>query len=96
MLYPADGIYAGRLRRASGDELPAAIYVGHRPTFYDDGAAVVLEVHCLDWDGDLYGEDVAVTFLERLRGDQEFASVEELQEQLAVDCAAAAERLARA
>jgi riboflavin kinase/FMN adenylyltransferase len=96
MLYPADGIYAGRLRRADGEELAAAIYVGHRPTFYDDGAAVVLEVHCLDWDGDLYGEQVAVTFLERLRGDQEFGSVEELQEQLAVDCAAAAERLARA
>jgi riboflavin kinase/FMN adenylyltransferase len=94
MLYPADGIYAGHLRRADGQCLPSAVYVGHRPTFYDDGAAVVLEVHCLDWSGDLYGEQVAVTFRDRLRGDQQFPSVEALQAQLALDCANAASLLA--
>ena len=72
------------------------MYVGHRPTFYDDGAAVMLEVHCLDWSGDLYGEQVAVTFDERIRGDRQFDSVEALQAQLAVDCAAAGSILAGA
>jgi riboflavin kinase/FMN adenylyltransferase len=96
MLYPADGIYAGWLRRADGTALPSAIYVGHRPTFYDDDAAVVLEVHCLDWSGDLYGERVAVTFVDRLRGDQQFDSVEALRAQLVDDCAAASARLAGA
>jgi riboflavin kinase/FMN adenylyltransferase len=94
MLYPADGIYAGRLRRANGDWLPSAVYVGHRPTFYDNEAATMLEVHCLDWTGDLYGEDVAVTFVERLRGDARFDSVEELAAQLRLDCQAAGEALA--
>ncbi len=95
MLYPADGIYAGRLRRASGEWLPSAIYVGHRPTFYDDEAVTVLEVHCLDWSGDLYGEDVAVTFDDRIRGDARFDSVDELVAQLRVDCEQATEVLAR-
>jgi len=86
MLYPADGIYAGHLLDADAGTLPAAIYVGHRPTFYDDEAATVLEVHCLGWKGDLYGRRVAVTFEHRLRGDQQFESVDELVEQLQRDC----------
>jgi riboflavin kinase/FMN adenylyltransferase len=86
MLYPADGIYAGRLRRATGEWLPSAVYVGHRPTFYDNEAATMLEVHCLDWTGDLYDEHVAVTFVERIRGDARFDSVEELAAQLRIDC----------
>ncbi|MBK6670903.1 MAG: bifunctional riboflavin kinase/FAD synthetase [Actinobacteria bacterium] len=83
---PSEGIYAGGLRRADGTELDAAIYLGRRPTFYDDRAAMVLEVHCLDWSGDLYGEPVAVTFTDRLRGDQRFDSVDALATQLQLDC----------
>lgn len=86
MLYPADGIYAGWLGRAAGSWLPAAIYVGHRPTFYDDAAATVLEVHCLDWSGDLYGERVKIRFWSRLRGDLRFDTVDELVAQLRLDC----------
>ncbi|MFM7069405.1 MAG: riboflavin biosynthesis protein RibF, partial [Actinomycetes bacterium] len=52
LLMPADGIYAGYLvRDPSGraESLPAAIYIGHRPTFYDNTAATLLEVHVLDF-----------------------------------------------
>jgi riboflavin kinase/FMN adenylyltransferase len=94
MLYPADGIYAGQLRRATGEWLPSAVYVGHRPTFYDNEAATVLEVHCLDWSGDLYDEEVAVTFVHRIRGDARFDSVEQLAAQLRIDCDDAAAALA--
>lgn len=90
MLRPADGIYAGHLTRSGGERLPAAIYVGHRPTFYADGAATVIEAHCLGWKGDLYGERVAVSFEHRIRGDKRFESVEELIEQLQSDCLQAA------
>ncbi|MCC6225929.1 MAG: bifunctional riboflavin kinase/FAD synthetase [Microthrixaceae bacterium] len=90
MLHPADGIYAGHLVRATGERLPSAIYVGHRPTFYSEGAATVIESHCLGWKGDIYGERVGVTFEHRLRGDQRFDSVEELIDQLQVDCLQAA------
>jgi riboflavin kinase / FMN adenylyltransferase len=94
MLMPADGIYAGHLVRRSTDvALPSAIYVGKRPTFYDDRAMTLLEVHVLDFSGDLYGEDVAVRFTHRIRPDARFASVEELTAQLKVDCEHAAQLL---
>ncbi len=94
MLMPADGIYAGELElRATGQVLPSAIYVGKRPTFYDDRAMTLLEVHALDFAGDLYGEDTAVRFTHRIRPDARFASVEELTTQLRVDCDEAARLL---
>lgn len=89
MLMPADGIYAGWLQvRGSGDggRLPSAIYVGKRPTFYQDEAMTLLEVHVLDFDGDLYGLDVSVEFVELVRPDRRFDSVDELTEQLQRDC----------
>ncbi|MGI9576979.1 MAG: bifunctional riboflavin kinase/FAD synthetase [Microthrixaceae bacterium] len=95
MLMPADGIYAGHLlRHAGAEELPAAIYLGHRPTFYDEDAATLLEVHALGFEGDLYGEEVAVRFAHRIRGDRRFESVEELAEQLGRDCSEAQRLLA--
>lgn len=95
MLHPADGIYAGHLRLEGGGRLPAAVYVGHRPTFFDQQAATVLEVHCLDWEGDLYGKEVGVTFEHRIRGDERFESVDALVAQLRTDCRNATELLAR-
>jgi riboflavin kinase/FMN adenylyltransferase len=96
MLMPADGIYAGRLAIASDDRpdepdrelewLPSAIYVGRRPTFYGDEAAVLLEVHVLDFGGDLYGHHVRVRFDHRIRDDRAFDGVEALTEQLQKDC----------
>ena len=96
MLMPADGIYAGWLVRLTGREprqLPAAIYVGHRPTFHDDRAMTVLEAHALGYSGDLYGERVAVRFTHRIRPDARFASVGELTAQLRRDCDEAARLL---
>ncbi len=97
MLMPADGIYAGWIERQPNRSappssnlgeaaLPAAIYVGKRPTFYGDQAMTLLEVHVLDFAGDLYGEQVSVRFDHRLRADAKFASVAELTEQLKLDC----------
>jgi len=95
LLVPADGIYAGWLVRSDGTELPAAVYVGHRPTFYDEGAAVLVEAHVLDFSGDLYGERVAVRFTHRIRGDAAFDSVDELAAQLQRDCDEARRLLGR-
>lgn len=101
-LMPADGIYAGHLVRLesrgngpseSSEALPSAIYVGHRPTFHEDGSATLLEVHVLDFDGDLYGEQVAVSLEHRIRGDRAFESVDTLGAQLALDCDRARELL---
>ena len=81
--------YAGWLSSddvEGGRALPSAIYVGSRPTFYDDQAMVLLEVHVLDFTGDLYGKDVRVQFTHRIRADARFASAEELATQLQLDC----------
>jgi len=85
---PAEGIYAGWCVLSGERPHAAAISVGRRPTFYDD-ADVLLEAHLLDFEGDLYGEDVKVRFVERLRGEERFESVDELMVQMGRDCDAA-------
>jgi riboflavin kinase/FMN adenylyltransferase len=73
---PADGVYAGRLVRASGERLDAAVSIGTNPTF--DGVERRVEAHVLDRDLDLYDEQVAVEFVDRIRGQRRFESVDEL------------------
>jgi len=82
---PADGIYAGTFLAEDGVERPGAISLGRRPTFYDDADESVLEVHVLDFDGDLTGQAVRVRFRERLRGEERFESVDELVAQMRRD-----------
>jgi riboflavin kinase/FMN adenylyltransferase len=73
---PVDGVYAGWLVRAAGERLPAAVSVGTNPTF--DGTERRVEAHVLDREIDLYDESVAVEFVERIRGQRRFESVDEL------------------
>ena len=75
---PAAGIYAGTFRGTDGVERPAAISLGHRPTFYIDQAYLLLEAYLLDFSGDLYGQAASVGFVERIRAEQRFDSVEAL------------------
>lgn len=86
MALPADGIYAGTFIGADGIERMTAINLGRRPTFYDNAEHSILEAHVLDFDGDLYGQTVRVRFVERLRGEEKFPSVEALVAQMTVDC----------
>jgi riboflavin kinase/FMN adenylyltransferase len=87
ILLPANGIYAGWFERPDGSVLATAINLGHRPTFYDrPQGAPLLECHLLDFGGDLYGESVKVRFVQRLRGEERFDSVEALVAQMQEDC----------
>jgi riboflavin kinase/FMN adenylyltransferase len=79
LLVPGKGIYAGR---ALGH--PAAVSVGVRPTFTEDGELLV-EAYLLDFEGDLYGETLRVAFLERLRDELRFDSADELVAQMKRD-----------
>ncbi|WP_244927467.1 bifunctional riboflavin kinase/FAD synthetase [Nocardioides sp. W7] len=92
---PADGVYAGRLQRLdTGEIFPAAISVGTNPTFNGVRERRV-ESYVLDrTDLELYGVDVEVSFVDRLRGMVAFESVEELVEQMAGDVERARELLA--
>ena len=86
ILLPADGIYAGWFTRPDGTTWPAAINLGRRPTFYEQAHASLLEAHLLDFEGDLYGERVAVRFVSRLHGEVKYPSVEALVEGIGRDC----------
>jgi riboflavin kinase / FMN adenylyltransferase len=79
------GIYAVRAY-IDGTAHDAAAYLGTRPTF-DDGMPV-LEVFLFDFDGDLYGRDMEVEFVDFIRADRKFDSVEDLVRQMDKDIAA--------
>jgi riboflavin kinase/FMN adenylyltransferase len=85
ILLPADGIYAGWYVRPGGDVHAAALSLGRRPTFYETADASLLEAHLLDFAGDLYDEPARVRFVQRLRGEVKFDSVEALVEQIGRD-----------
>lgn len=82
----AHGIYAV-WAEVDGERHMAAAYLGTRPTF--DNGAPVLEVFLLDFDGDLYGRELSVVFIDHLRADRRFDSIEALKAQMSIDCDAA-------
>ncbi len=76
---PGHGVFA-----AFADGVPAAVNVGVRPTF-ESGRGVLIETYLIDRDEDLYGRTLRVAFVERLRGEKRFPSVEELIAQMRID-----------
>ncbi|MDQ3631976.1 MAG: bifunctional riboflavin kinase/FAD synthetase [Actinomycetota bacterium] len=82
---PAHGVYACRVH-LPGEQAPvaAATNVGVRPQFVT-GRGELVEAFLIDWSGDLYGREIRVDFLKRLRGEKRFDSVEALVEQMARD-----------
>ncbi|MER7456085.1 bifunctional riboflavin kinase/FAD synthetase [Micromonospora sp. NPDC126480] len=81
---PADGIYAARLvRRGQREPLMAAVSIGTNPTF--SGRERRVEAYVLDFDGDLYGERLALDFVAHLRGQVRFDAIEPLVAQIAED-----------
>ncbi len=91
---PADGVYAGRVRRLdTGETHPAAIRVGTNPTF-DGERYRRIESYVLDrTDLELYGVEVEVSFVERLRGMVTFDGIDPLLVQMADDVRRARELL---
>ena len=80
---PGGGVYAGRCRLPDGAERIAVVNVGQRPTFGGEG--ITVEAHLLDFEGDLYGAHVRLSFHERLRGERRFAGQEALVAQIRLD-----------
>jgi riboflavin kinase/FMN adenylyltransferase len=85
---PFRGIYAVKVRDANlkgAISCPGAGYFGDRPTF--DTGRTFLEVYLIGFDGDLYGRQMLVEFIELIRPDQRFGSIAELTDQMKKDCA---------
>ncbi|MEZ6057442.1 MAG: bifunctional riboflavin kinase/FAD synthetase [Planctomycetaceae bacterium] len=81
-LLPAEGVYSG-VSTVRGERYPAAIHIGPNPTFHDEMQK--LEVHLIGFEGEIYGETMAVDFLRKIRDLQTFAGRETLIEQLRQD-----------
>lgn len=91
-LRPGAGVYAVRVK--VGDKLfGGAANIGVKPTF--GGGEVTIEAHLFGFQGDLYGQKLRVEFVERLRGEQRFASAAELAGQIGRDLERAREAIAR-
>jgi riboflavin kinase/FMN adenylyltransferase len=80
---PDHGIYACRAQ-VDGATHVAAVNVGVRPTF-KTGRGLLVEAFLLDFEDDIYGRELRLDFLERLRGERRFDSVEALVEQMGSD-----------
>ena len=82
MAHPGDGIYA-TWALVNGRRLPSATSIGVRPTF--GLTERLVEVYILDFDGDLYGQELQVEFVDKLRDQETFSSLEALVEQINLD-----------
>ena len=83
---PDHGIYAARAIVLGLGEWTAAVSIGVRPTFVT-GRGLLVEAYLLDFDGDLYGRELRLQFVDRIRGERRFDSAESLIEQMKRDVA---------
>jgi riboflavin kinase / FMN adenylyltransferase len=88
-VHPGHGVYA-----AWAGNHAAAVNVGVRPTF-ETGRGLLVEAHLIDFHGDLYGQTLRIAFVERMRGEKRFESVDALVEQMNRDVEQAAATVSR-
>lgn len=87
-LIPGNGVYAVETSFGHG-----IMNIGRRPTL-DNGTNLSVEVHILNYEGDLYGKLMHLSFIERIRGEKRFSSLEELRAQISDDVARVSEMFA--
>ena len=87
---PLSGVFAVKVRLPGEKQWRnGACNVGTAPTFIEKGSKMGIEVHILDFDGDLYGKELTVHFVERIRQEKKFDCPEALKEQISKDVSAA-------
>ena len=91
-LMPACGVYAVWVTMPDHSRRGGMLCIGHRPTVEQNGE-ISVEVHIFDFNGNLYGTSISIDFIEKLRDERHFDSLEELQKQLILDAALAQETI---
>ncbi len=84
---PRQGVYCVRVDTPTASQLPGVMNIGKRPTV--DGINTTVEVHLLDWEGNLYGQQLTVYLHQFLRSEQKFPDLAALTRQIQADCDAA-------
>jgi len=81
---PPKGVYAARAE-VSGKTFRVVLNIGHRPTLGNPNPQLRMEAHLMDFQGDLYGQELEIQFVEHLRAEQKFQSLDDLRQQIARD-----------
>lgn len=89
MVTPANGVYITYCNY-NGIRYPSVTNVGLKPTIDQQGAIKNVETHIFDFNKDIYGKEISVEFLKRIREEIKYDSVEALTEQIKIDCLTAA------
>lgn len=84
LLLPPNGVYAAHAS-IGGRTHRAVLNIGQRPTVDQPTPQIRVEVHLLDFSGDIYGQEMEITFAAKLRDEHKFASLDELKAQIARD-----------
>jgi riboflavin kinase / FMN adenylyltransferase len=84
LLWPAGGVYLTAVGNVGSGLMYGVTNVGARPTF-DDFKESLAETHILDFNGDIYGREIRLCFLEKMRDTKQFSSAEELRLQIGID-----------
>ena len=87
MILPTNGVYAAQAL-LRGQTHRAVLNIGLRPTVQNPTPTPRVEVHLLDFSGDIYGQELEIVFADKLRDEQKFPSLELLREQIQHDIAA--------
>jgi riboflavin kinase / FMN adenylyltransferase len=81
-MIPGNGIYAAKIK-FEGDELDSAVSIGIRPTFDENDRTI--EAFIFDFDADIYGKDLTIQFIKKLREEEKFPSSKDLIKQMNID-----------
>lgn len=95
IVVPADGVYAARVTLPDNQTFPAIVNIGVRPTVRR-GENRTVEAHIIGWGGDLYGKNIKIAFVDRIRDEVRFNSIDALRAQIEKDRATAKKILAPA
>ena len=88
---PRTGVYSVWVHLLDSQPIKGVMNIGNRPTV--GGQELSIEIHLLDWSGDLYGQKMSVSLQHFVRGEEKFESLEALKAQIAKDCEKAKETL---
>lgn len=91
LLVPTQGVYACEAALPDGTRHAAMTNVGRRPTVDDENAPLSIEAHLLGFDGNLYNQELTLSFISRIRDERRFGSIDELRAQLGDDLKATRE-----
>ena len=84
LVLPPKGVYAAHAE-AAGKPWRGVLNIGTRPTLQNPNPQLQVEIHLLDFEGDLYERELEIVFLEKLRDEKQFGNLEALREQIAHD-----------